>query len=111
LNAQFIDPGAFRTELALEEASLTPDGMGGHTETWAEVATVFARIEPVSASARFGAGQTLEEVTHRITLRYRADLRSGMRLRRGARFFEIVTAHDPDETQRYLVCRAREEGR
>lgn len=111
MNAQFIDPGAFRTELALEQVSLAPDGMGGHAETWTEIATVFARIEPVSAPARFGAGQTLEEVTHRITLRHRADVRSGMRFRRGDRLFEIVTAHDPDETRRYLVCRAREEGR
>lgn len=111
MNSQFIDPGMFRTELALEKASLAPDGMGGHAETWGEVATVFARVEPVSASARFGAGQSVEEVTHRITLRHRADLRSGMRFKRGERAFAIVTAHDPDETDRYLVCRAREEGR
>ena len=111
MNGQFIDPGAFRTELALEEAALAPDGMGGHSEAWQEVATIFARVEPVSAGARFGAGQTLEEVTHRITLRHRTDLRSGMRFRRASRVFEIVTAHDPDETRRYLVCRAREDGR
>jgi SPP1 family predicted phage head-tail adaptor len=111
LNSQFIDPGALRTELSLQQAELTPDGMGGHTEAWQEIATVFARIEPVSAGARFGAGQTLEEVTHRITLRHRADLGSGMRFVRGSRVFEILTAHDPDETRRYLICRTREEGR
>lgn len=111
MNGQFIDPGVLRIELSLQQAELTPDGMGGHAQSWQEIATVFARIEPVSANARFGAGQTLEQVTHRITLRWRADLASGMRFVRAGRVFEILTAHDPDETQRYLVCRCREEGR
>jgi SPP1 family predicted phage head-tail adaptor len=111
LNGLFIDPGAMRTELSLQQAELAPDGMGGHAQSWQEIATVFARIEPVAADARFGAGQTLEHVTHRITLRHRTDLASGMRFARGSRIFEIVAAHDPDETQRYLVCRCREEGR
>lgn len=110
MRAEFIDPGAFRHELALEAATPVPDGAGGHTEEWAEVGTLFARVEPLSADSRFGAGQTLESTTHRVTLRHRADLRSGMRLRRLERVFDIVTVHDPDETGRYLVCRVKETG-
>lgn len=109
MRAEFIDPGAFRHELALEQATLAPDGAGGHAESWAEVATLFARIEPLAAAARFGAGQTLETVTHRVTMRARPDVKSGMRLTRLGRVFAIVTVHDPDESGRYLVCRAREE--
>jgi SPP1 family predicted phage head-tail adaptor len=111
MRAEFIDPGSLRTELALEQAELTPDGAGGHIENWVEIASVFARVQPQGSTAAFGAGQTIETVTHRITMRFRDDLRSGMRLRRGDRVFEIITLHDPDETGRYLVCRAREEGR
>lgn len=111
MRAEFIDPGAFRHEILLEEATLTPDGAGGHVESWSEVASVYARIEPVSAASRFGADQTLETVTHRITLRYRQNIASGMRFRLRARSFAIVTVHDPDETRRYLVCQTREEGR
>lgn len=111
MRAEFIDPGAFRHELALEKATLAGDGAGGHAESWSEVATLYARIEPVSARSRFGADQTLEAVTHRITLRHRQNIESGMRFRLRARVFEILTVHDPDETRRYLVCQAREEGR
>lgn len=111
MQAEFIDPGAFRHELALEAATLTPDGSGGHAVSWSEVATLFARIEPVSAVSRFGAAQTLETVTHRVTMRHRQGIASGMRLGRLGRAFEIVTVHDPDETGRYLVCRVREEGK
>lgn len=105
----FIDPGRFSTEFALETAERVPDGMGGHVEQWNEVGSVMARIEPISARSRPGADQTLETATDRITLRLRPELRSGMRLRRGARIFSIETVIDPDESGRYLVCRVREE--
>lgn len=109
--ASFLNPGALRTELALEKAEAIPDGMGGFSELWNEVATVFARIEPLSAQSRFGADTMLETVTHSIALRKRAGIEGGMRFRRGGRIFEIVTVHDPDESGRYLVCRVQEGGK
>ncbi len=111
MRIQFIDPGLFRTELRLEEPHPVSDGAGGFTESWREVTSLLAMIEPVSPDAFFGAGQDHEIVTHRITMRFRNDVRSGMRLVRAGRSFVILNAHDPDETGRYLVCRAREEGR
>ncbi|RJG45897.1 phage head closure protein [Mesorhizobium sp. DCY119] len=111
MNATFIDPGRLRTELALQECVVTSDGLGGHGETWSEIASVFAMVEPVGAQSVFGAGQSLETVTHRVTIRRRDGVASGMRFVRQERVFEIVTVHDPDETSRYMVCRVREEGR
>lgn len=110
MQATFINPGVLRTELALEVAARIADDLGGFSESWAEVATVFARIEPLTAQSRFGAEQTLETVTHRITLRHRDGVASGMRFRRHERLFDILTVHDPDESGRYLVCRAKEKG-
>lgn len=110
MQATFIDPGALRSEFALEDCVTTPDGFGGHTESWVEVATLFARIEPIIVQSMFGADQTLETATHRVTLRWREGVKSGMRFRRNERVLDIVTVHDPDETQRYLVCRAKEQG-
>lgn len=109
MRTEFIDPGAFRTELALEAAVAVSDGAGGHAENWQEMATMFARLEPVAAGERFGADQRLERITHRVTLRSRAEISAGMRFRRNGRVFLIVSVHDPDETGRYLVCRTRED--
>ena len=106
----FIEPGRLRTELSLRAVTAIADGLGGFDEEWNEVATVFGRIEPLAADSRFGADQTLETVTHRVTLRHREDVLSGMRFCRQGRVFAIVTVHDPDETGRYLVCRVRETG-
>lgn len=105
-----IDPGRLRIELALQAPAQAPDGAGGFSESWTEIALVFAEIEPLAARDRFGAAQTLEEVSHRITMRHRGDVRSGMRFAKGSRRFLIRTVHDPDETGRYLVCRVQEEG-
>lgn len=106
-----VDPGELRTELVLEEASRTPDGAGGFTESWTQIATVFARLQPIVVRERFGADQTIEEVTHRVTIRHRPDVASGMRFVMGDRLLSILTVHDPDETGRYLVCRTKEQGR
>jgi SPP1 family predicted phage head-tail adaptor len=106
----FVDPGALRTELSLQAQDNGADGMGGLIEGWTEIATVFGQIEPRAQASGFGAGQTLETLTHRITIRHRPGVESGMRLVRQARSFEILTVHDPDETGRYLVCRVREDG-
>lgn len=106
----FVDPGALRSEVSLEACTTESDELGGFTESWAETASLFARIEPVSATSIFGAGQTLETITHTVTLRHRDGVASGMRFRKGSRIFGIITVHDPDETGRYLVCRAKEVG-
>ncbi len=106
-----IDPGALRTELVLEAVTDTSDGLGGQVESWSAVAAIFAHLEPVAASEKFGAGQTLETVTHLVTMRQEQVVASGMRFTQGGRIFDILTVHDPDETGRYFVCQTRETGR
>lgn len=111
MGARRIDPGRLRRLLTLEAATPIADGAGGFTTDWTVVATVHAALEPVAAVRRLGADQALPAVTHTVTLRARADMRSGMRFAAGDRRFSIETVHDPDETGRFLVCRVREEGR
>lgn len=107
---RFVDPGALRTELVLQRSVTAPTDSGGLSESWVDEAIAMARVEPLTATSVFGADQTLESVTHRVTLRWRANLASGMRFTRGQRILSIVTVHDPDERGRYLVCRVREAG-
>lgn len=106
----FIEPGSLRSELSLQQRSTAPDGMGGSVAGWSEVATLQARIEPLSDRVAFGADKTTQRITHRITMRHRSGVSAGMRLVSGARIFAISTVHDPDESGRYLVCRVIEEG-
>jgi head-tail adaptor len=45
-----------------------------------------------------------------VTLRHRDGVRIGMRLKRRQRAFLILTAYDPDQSGRYLVCQVEETG-
>jgi SPP1 family predicted phage head-tail adaptor len=103
-----LDPGVLNARLVLERPEETPDGQGGVVLGHSAVATVWAFIEPLGAKAGEAAGTLRVAVTHRIRLRWRGDLAGGMRLRKGARLFEIRAFCDPDETGRYLVCDCEE---
>lgn len=108
MRATFIDPGRFRHELVLETPQNSADGLGGHFETWTEAGVVMADIEAARPKRQDGADQDRATAGFRITMRFRPDIRIGMRLRRGVRIFAIGTVSDPDESGRYLVCQAVE---
>jgi len=105
-----IDPGAFRDELSLQECQTIYDALGGFSQNWIETTTLFAKIDPASASSKYEADQTVETVTHEITMRWQSGVQSGMRLLKDNRIFEIRTVYDPDESGRYLVCGVSEKG-
>ena len=108
MSAGVIDPGALSARLVLERPVETPDGQGGMAQSFTALATLWARIEPVSARAEEAAGTLPVRVTHRIWFRRRSDISGGMRLRKGVRLFSIHIFRDPDETGRYTLCDCEE---
>lgn len=93
--------------LALERSSLDANG----ETVWTPVDTVFAALTPVSARESETGGGMAGTVTHRIEMRFRADVSSADRLRDGSRVFRIVAARDLDERRNRLIVLAEEEGR
>lgn len=107
----FFDPGQMTARLDLEAPIAAPDGQGGATLTWDVMASLWARIEPVSFQVAEEASGERGMVSHRIWVRYREDIAAGQRFRKGARIFVVKLVRDPDETRRYLVCQCEEEAR
>jgi SPP1 family predicted phage head-tail adaptor len=105
----FFDAGQLTARLDLESAVEVPDGQGGVTLSHAVAASLWARIEPVTAELAELGHVERQAVTHRIWIRHSDAITPGMRFRKGARIFSIQTTHDPDESGRYLVCRVMEE--
>ena len=101
--------GMLRRRLQLDAAVETPDGAGGFARGWQFVTNVWARIEPVGAADTFEALQGLVRITHRIKLRWRADIAGGMRLRDGDRTFLILSARDASEERRHILCQCAED--
>lgn len=108
MNLTFLDAGQLTARLDLETPVETPDGQGGATVSHTVVSSHWARIEPVSAELAELGHVDRQAVTHRIWIRHAGGISAGRRFRKGARIFDILTVHDPDETGRYLVCRVKE---
>ena len=100
--------GKLRRRLQLESPVEAADEIGGFSRTWTNVASVWGEIETLSGEDTFEASQGQIQLTHRVTVRWRPDITGAMRLRDGARAFEIIAALDGDAQRRFLVCRCRE---
>lgn len=100
--------GDLRHRLALEAAARTDDGCGGSIETWQEQASLWAAVRPLSGGEREAADQFAGRVTHEVWLRWREGVRPEMRLRFGARTFEIRAVIDVAERRRFLKCLCEE---
>lgn len=109
MKTAFFDPGKLRHEMALQQAVRVADALGGQTENWQTLATLWAHLAPATASPVRRADGDEAEITHRVVLRADARVQHGMRLVTGERIFAIRAVRDLDETGRYLVCQTREE--
>jgi SPP1 family predicted phage head-tail adaptor len=99
-----LRPSDLRHRLTLEELSRVADEGGGFTESWITVATIFADPRPISGEERFEADRLAGSITHEVVLRYRAGVVPAMRLRKGARIFQILAVIDVEERRRWLKC-------
>ena len=100
--------GVMRQRLSLEAAAESTDESGALQSTWSPLGDVWGQIVPASSGDRFIAERQEETVTHRILIRWRSDVQSGMRFRLSGRTFVVRSAIDPDERQRVLICRCEE---
>lgn len=103
-----IDAGRFNRQLSLENEVDVPDGMGGFSRSFQPVGTVWANICPKSAKQQVEGANLVANVTHEITIRFQAQVRTGSRFITGTRRFDVVAMRDLDETRRYLVCDCQE---
>lgn len=103
--------GRLRHRATVEQPVAVPDGGGGSATVWEMVATVWVAIDALSAAERDAAGRLDGIASHRVVMRFRDDIRGGMRLTRGSRRFRLLASHDPDGRRRFLILTAEEDGR
>lgn len=74
----------------------TPDGMGGSTVTWAEIATVWADVRPMSGREREQSQRLDAQSNYVITIRNRSDVDETSVVEwRGERFNVRFVPRDP----------------
>jgi SPP1 family predicted phage head-tail adaptor len=105
--------GDLRKRVTFQMRGTTSDTFGQQTTTWTDLFTAWAEIQALSAREMFAAQAVQSEVTHAITVRYRAELAlpktvAAMRVLYGSRIFNLAGATNPDERNRELVIQATE---
>ncbi|MDF1720520.1 MAG: phage head closure protein [Minwuia sp.] len=75
-----MQPGAMDQRIRIEGQGNTSDGQGGFTRAWSTVATVWARVEPITAKEAVEAGRIEFSQRFRIMLRTRLDFTTAARM-------------------------------
>lgn len=98
--------GELDERVVIESESLAQDSVGEVISTWATFATLWAKVRQVSGSERFdGGGDQVQALGFwEVTLRYRADITTQMRLRWRGRTMNVVQV-DPQRSAGKLVLR------
>lgn len=105
--------GDLRKRVLFQMRGTTSDTFGQQTTTWTDLFTAWAEIQALSAREMFAAQAVQSEVTHAITVRYRAELAlpktvAAMRAVYRGRIFNISGAINTDERNREIVMQAAE---
>ena len=103
-----IGAGRRNKRITIERLTQTTTAGGEVTETPVTVAHVWAAVEPLSSAEAWKAKQSQTEVTHKITMLYRADITAAMRAKYGSRVFNFGSVLNVDEANRELVITAIE---
>ena len=103
-----IVAAGLRSRVTLQPPVDTNDESGALVRIWTDVADLWAKIEPQRGAELFVAGEQQSVLAHLVTIRWRPDAASPMRLLLGSRALHIRAAFDPDGRKRFLVCRCDE---
>lgn len=101
--------GLLRHRVTIQAPRHPENERGEAVAEWADVATVWASVEPLIGRERWTAQQVMPETTHRVRIRYRPGLTAAHRLKFGDRILHIDSVVDPQERHRELEILAREE--
>jgi SPP1 family predicted phage head-tail adaptor len=99
--------GEMRHRVTIQTLTETSDGQGGQTQSWATLATVWGKLEPVKASEKAFAQRLQYARSHVLWIRHRTDismLTGNMnRIQFDSRTWQIKGIRRPDERKFFLI--------
>lgn len=80
MNCCDMSAGKLREPITIQRKQTASDGMGGQALQWVDLFATRADVRPVSGREAVQAMQLQASITHRIYIRYRADLTAADRI-------------------------------
>ncbi len=102
-----ISLGSMRDRLTIQEAVIVNDGGGGQQTTWQDIANypnIFVELIGLKIVERVEFSQLSHKATHKIIMRYHADMTLDKQLTDGVNNFAIERIEDVDARNKFLVC-------
>lgn len=92
--------------VTIQSASRVVDAGGGNALTWADVATVWARVMPIIGREQIEAGALQGVTTYRVTIRWRTGITHSVRLLWGSKYLNVRSIISPTERSFFIemVC-------
>lgn len=100
--------GDLDQRVTLQQRDSSLNTLGQASDTWTNVAEVWAKVEPLRGREFFAAGQMQSEATTRITIRYRAGVTERNRVVWRGQPYDISAVIEPDGQKQMLemICAA-----
>jgi SPP1 family predicted phage head-tail adaptor len=110
MSAPAPQAGSLNRRITLQQGIPGSTSEGDATQTWTPLGDLWASVNPMSTQELLLAAQRSEEVTHIVTIRWRAQFPApeNLRILYGQRLFFVVGTQDPDEGHRTLQMRCKE---
>jgi len=83
-------PSEFNSRITLERPERVPDGGGGFTATWVEVATIWAIVDEFQSEEMVIAMQSTPKTILKVKIRYRSDLKSDWRVSYKGNYYNVM---------------------
>ena len=77
--------------------------LGEVINVWLGLGTVWAAVEPLNGRELIAAQAAVSEVTLRVRMRYRADVKPSDQVQHGAKLYQITSVIDPRSQGAELV--------
>jgi SPP1 family predicted phage head-tail adaptor len=103
-----MEAGKLRHNITIQQKAIGVDAFGGPTETWTDVVSVWASVEPLQGRELANAQTVNAETTTRITMRYRPWVIPANRIIFEGKFYNIQSVVDPGMQHRELIILASE---
>jgi len=97
-----FDQGRLNKRVTLQQPTRVQSLSGQVSNTWSDIATVWAAVEPLKGKDLWQSQQVQSLVTATITIRYRTDVDDKWRIKFRGRFFNIGQKIDIEEKHEYL---------
>lgn len=103
-----INPGNYRHIITIEKLSENRNEFGEVIKkNWTTFTITRASIRPINGKEFYQAETINSEVTHKLNLRYKPGIKTDMRIKFGARVFEIISVINFEErnVELQIMCK------